>query len=269
MHHQSVRERVRGAVAKSVSRSRRKAAGSLSPCEKPLEGDAAEAHDHAQFANQAHLFVEPRGAVTLFFRGWLVGRRGAADNRGDPQVCKLHRVITGDGFGLGSKARFVQYRIEEVARAIAGERPSGAIGSVRARGQAQDEDASIGIAEGGHRLSPVIPLKISAAADAGYLLAVGAQPRAALAGNDAPVQFVERRGRGSHGEILSHGAGSSSAPAVERKDDWRCIFGWCTPSDKSVAAKHERGRAHVLGGGENLGLAGTNRAQHGKLSEWR
>ena len=70
-------------------------------------------------------------------------------------------------------------------------RPPGAVGAVRAGRQAERQHARLLVAEGGHGLAPVLPVRIGAAADAGHLGAVRAQPRAAIAGHDSCVQNLQ------------------------------------------------------------------------------
>ena len=62
-------------------------------------------------------------------------------------------------FGLRCKPRFMQHRIQKVARSIASERPSRAIRSMRSRRQSQRHHARLRIAERRHRPSPILPVQ--------------------------------------------------------------------------------------------------------------
>jgi hypothetical protein len=77
--------------------------------------------------------------------------------------------------------------IEKVAGAVAGERAAGTVRSVGAGREAQNQHARMGIAERRNRPAPVLPISVGAATDAGYLRAVGAQPRTSFAGDDTCI----------------------------------------------------------------------------------
>ena len=147
--------------------------------------DVAQADDDAQPGEQGDLLVEPACAVRQLGGRWLVLRRRAAADGGDPQVAQPHAVVAAARCGLRGEARLVEHGIKKVAGAVAGKGPSGAVGAVRARCEPEDEDAGGGIAEAGHGTAPIGLVAIGAAARAGHLGAPGAETRAALAGNDA------------------------------------------------------------------------------------
>ena len=157
--------------------------------------DVPQADHDAQPGEQRDLFVEPACAVRQLAGRGLVVRRGAAADGGDPQIAQLHAIVAAARCGLRGEARLVEHGIEKVAGAVAGEGPTGAVGAVRARRESQDEDTGRGIAKAGHGTAPIGLVAIGAAAGAGHLGAPGAETRAALAGNDAGIQRVQR-GRG-------------------------------------------------------------------------
>jgi hypothetical protein len=84
----------------------------------------------------------------------------------------------------------VQGSVEPVAGAIAGEHPAGAVGAVRRRGQADDRQPCIRVAEAGDGLRPVVlPSEAS-----GWLSGAGLAPLdqawAAVAGMDLAGQLL-------------------------------------------------------------------------------
>ena len=190
-HNETAREPVLGAMREDEARSRRQLPGPLGVAEQSIEGNAAQTHDNAQILKQAKLFVEPGCAVELLLRRRFVGWRSAANHSADPQVSEFHAVVAGDGFRFRGKASFMQHRKQKIARSVAGEGPPGAVGSVCPRRQAQRKHARPLIAERGHRLAPVLPIGIGAAADTSHFGAVFAQPRTTLARNDSCIQSFQ------------------------------------------------------------------------------
>jgi hypothetical protein len=60
-----------------------------------------------------------------------------------------------------------------------------------ARSQAKDQNPRVGIAESGHRPSPILPVAVRPPFLARDLLAVYHEPRAALTGNHFTIKFIE------------------------------------------------------------------------------
>ncbi len=79
-------------------------------------------------------------------------------------------------------------RIEEVARAIAGEHPSRAIAAMRSRREADEQDAGADVAEARHRPRPVVEIAIARDLLATDPLAPLDEPRAGSAGDELAVQ---------------------------------------------------------------------------------
>ena len=127
-------------------------------------------------------------AVADFLWGGFVAGRGAADDGADPEFAELEAVVAGDGFGFGGEAELVEDGVHEVAGAIAGKRSTCPVGSVGARGEAENEDAGVGVAEAGNRFGPVFLIAVGLAAGLADGVAVVAQTRTASAGDDV---FVE------------------------------------------------------------------------------
>src|SRR5262245_31009171 len=101
---------------------------------------------------------------------------------------------------LRSDTNLVQHRIHKIARTIACERPARAVGTMRARRQAQNQDARIGIAEPRHRLAPILPIQIRSPFFTGNLAAVVNEPWTTSAGNNIGIQLSKP---GRHSLILS------------------------------------------------------------------
>ena len=128
--------------------------------EVAVPGDLAEANDDADFGECSDLGSEVGGAVANLLRGGLVAGRSAADDGADPELAELEAVVAADGDGFAGEAEFVEDGVHEVSGAVAGEGAAGAVGSVGAGGEAEDEDAGVGIAESGNRSCPVLLVTI-------------------------------------------------------------------------------------------------------------
>jgi len=159
--------------------------------EVAIPGDLAEADNDADTWELGDLVGEMLGAVADLGGGGLVAGRGAADDGGDPGVFEAEAVVAGCSMGLGGESEGVEDRVHEIAGAVAGEGASGAVGSVGSGGEAEDEDAGAGIAEAGDGTGPVSLVYVGAAARLADGGAVGAEPGAELAGDDAFANLIE------------------------------------------------------------------------------
>ena len=110
-------------------------------------------------------------------------------------MAEFEAVITSDGAGFGGETEFVKDGIHEVTRAVAGEGTAGAVGSVRSRGEAEDEDAGAGVTKAGNGAGPVGLILIGAAPGFADAAAVGAKAGTAFAGDDGLLNLQESRGR--------------------------------------------------------------------------
>ena len=128
-------------------------------------------------------------AFAELVRRRLVSGGSAMDGRGDVAVFEGQAVVRRRRVGLGSKPRAVERVVEEVSRAVAGEHAAGAVGSVGARREADDEQARRGVAERRDGLAPVVPAAVRAALYRGNPAAVGDQAGAALAGDDVGLKL--------------------------------------------------------------------------------
>ena len=70
-------------------------------------------------------------------------------------MSQLEAVVAGDGAGFAGEAEFVEDGVHEVAGAVAGEGSAGAVGSVGAGGEAEDEDSGAGVAKARNGAGPV------------------------------------------------------------------------------------------------------------------
>ena len=160
-----------------------------------VERDFAEA-DHDTDARESLNFSREVGAAVANLLGQrLIARRSAANDGGDPGVAKLEAIVAIGGTRFTREAKLVENGVHEVAGAVAGEWPAGAVGSVSSRRKAEDEDASTRITETGDRTCPVRLVLIGAAFGLTDVATVTAKARAELAGNDGPVNLLEKRRR--------------------------------------------------------------------------
>jgi hypothetical protein len=167
--------------------------------EEAVPGDLAEADYDANFGQGFDLGGEVSGAVADLLRRGLVAGWSAADDGGDPGVAETEAVVAGDGVGLGGEAELVEDGIHEVAGAIAGEGAAGAVGTVGAGSEAEDEDAGLWVAEAGDGASPVGVVDVGTAAGFADAGAVFAQPGAKLAGGYCFADAKQIGGLGRNG----------------------------------------------------------------------
>ena len=188
---------VLGGVGKAVVGAAGDDAGVQQVGQEAVPGDLAEANDDADAGQRVDLGRQVDTAVANLLGCGLVAGRGAADDRANPGVAEAEAIVAGDGAGLGGEAELVEDRVHEVARAIAGKRAAGAVGSVGAGSEAEDQHTGAGIAEAGDRARPVIVVLVGAAAGLADAGAVVAQAGAELAGDDrvADAVLVGSRGR--------------------------------------------------------------------------
>ena len=192
---QTVWKKVICSVAEAIGRFACDDTGEQKMREIPVEGDLSKTDDDANTRQGLDLSGEMGGTVAYLLRlRFIVGRR-TADNGGDPGVAQLEAVVAVDGAGLAGQTELVQYRIHEVAGAVAGERASGAVRSVRARSEAKNEDAGARITETGNGARPVSLVDVSTAFSLSNALAVLAQPRTEIAGDDRFADLLQERGR--------------------------------------------------------------------------
>src|SRR5271169_2477292 len=102
------------------------------------------------------------------------------------------------GIGLGRKSDPMQDGIHELAGGVTCERPTCAVGSVRARSESKNHDAGMGVAESGHGTRPVFLIPVRPPLFASNLLPVSNQARALGTYDDLLVQNFERGGHCLH-----------------------------------------------------------------------
>src|SRR4051812_1338756 len=154
--------------------------------------DLAQRHHDAQAGEGGDLGRQGAAAADDLAGGRLVVGWRAADGRegvGVAQREPVGGVLRGGDVG---EPRRVKRGHEEVARAVAGEDPSGPVGAVGGRGQADQQQAGVRIAEPGHWAAPVGVVAVGSLLLARDPLAVPPQPRAVLAVGDRLANLVER-----------------------------------------------------------------------------
>src|SRR6266851_9963899 len=91
------------------------------------------------------------------------------------------------------KARFVQRRIQKIARAVTREHSSRAIPPMRRRCKSQDQQLRLRVAESRDRLAPVSPLAIRAPLFSRHFFAVAHQTRTLRASHNFLIQDTKLR----------------------------------------------------------------------------
>src|SRR4051812_21676180 len=92
---------------------------------------------------------------------------------------------------MRGKADFVQHRVEKVGGAVASKHTARAIGAVRARSEAENENLSVDVAETWDGLGPVFPIEVGATLDGANLAAMFDEPRTLRASGDVAIEFGE------------------------------------------------------------------------------
>ena len=106
-------------------------------------------------------------------------------------MAELQAIFASDGAGLAREAELVQDGIHEIAGAVSGEGAAGAVGSMGARGEAEDEDAGAGVSEAWDGARPVGLIDVGAALGLAYAAAVVAKTEAALTSDDGLMNLLE------------------------------------------------------------------------------
>lgn len=124
------------------------------------ESQLSERNNTTQPGKQGNSAFQKRSAVCNLCRRWAILRWGTVDHSGDEHPAELQPILTMMGGWLVCKACLEECTVEEVARAIPGEHPTGSICPMSCRSQSDDEELCLWIAEIRHRSSPVRPSPI-------------------------------------------------------------------------------------------------------------
>src|SRR3546814_5830183 len=122
----------------------------------PILRDVAERDEDGRWGELRDRGFEERPAGADFLWRRLVLRRQAPNRVDDDRAVQRHPVV---GPGLVAplgQPEFIERRIEQIARIIAGERPPGAIRALLARREPDDREPRVWVTEGGHRRVPPI-----------------------------------------------------------------------------------------------------------------
>ena len=188
---QTVGEKILGTMGEAILGPAGDDAGFEQEGKVTIEGDLSEADDDTDARQGLDFGGEVRGAVADLLGERLVARRGAAYDGGYPGVSQLEAVGAVEGARFAGEAEFMQDGVHEVAGAVAGEGSAGSVGSVGPGGEAEDEDSCPGVAKARDGTGPVGLVDIGAAFGFADSAAVFAKARAALAGDDGPMNPLE------------------------------------------------------------------------------
>ena len=187
----AVRQHVLGAVAEGIRRSSVDDAGCQQVRQVAVPRHFAKAHHDPHPRERRHLRRKVRRTVANLLRRRFVAGRRAPHHRSDPCIEQPQPVVAMRPGRLRGKAGFEQHRIHEVARAVSREDPPRAVGSMRSRRQSKDQHLRPRIAEAGHGPSPVGLLEVRPPPNPADLLAVGAEPWAAFAGDNCILRIAQ------------------------------------------------------------------------------
>ena len=143
------------AVAEPRARSRDRVSGARDRPQDAVPREGPERHDRAELCQRFELSHQERQASIALVGRRLVPRRRAAVDGGDIGTPQREPVVTSHGCRLVREAAPMHRREQEVAAAIAGEDPSGAVTTVRRRSETDDRDGCSGIPETRDRSAPV------------------------------------------------------------------------------------------------------------------
>ena len=158
----------------------------LQQIEIGVERNAAQ-RKYRSRTNQGKLPFEIGQAVADFFGQRFVGGRSAVADGGDVGAGEGEAVVTRAAGSLRGEAGFVEDAVQDVAGAIAGEHAAGAVGSVGAGREAEDENGRGGIAKRRDGTAPILPVAVGAALELRDFRRMPAQAGAAGAGCDLLV----------------------------------------------------------------------------------
>src|SRR5579862_4135434 len=159
--------------------------------EESGKGEVSEDEDRAEVREELPLASEVVPAKGGLLPARLVVRGGAAHDRRDVAIRKPQAVVPPGREGGACEVGAVECREEEVPGAIPGEDTARAVSSVGGRREAHDPERGVLVPEAGHGTAPVGLLPEALDALLGDPLAPGPEARAALAGDDVPLQGGE------------------------------------------------------------------------------
>ena len=154
--------------------------------------EPAERDVHPSLLQRRQLALQERPARVALLRRGLVARRGAADRGDDVGAVQPQPVVAPRARRLVGQPGPVQRAVEPVARAVAGEHPPGPVGAVGRRGQADQDDPGVRVAEAGHRAAPVLLVAEGRPLLERHLLPPRHEPRAGPAADDLLAQLGQR-----------------------------------------------------------------------------
>lgn len=155
-----------------------------------LKRNLSKSYDNSNLGQKLPFPPEKGTAVIqLGCRGAVAGRSTTTHCRNEG-ISQNQAVIGMARDGLIGEAGFVQGAVQGITRAIAGEHSAGAIGPMRARRKAHNEERGGQVAKAGYWLAPIIPIAVGPSLFSRHLLAPFHQTRASTTCNNLGVQFL-------------------------------------------------------------------------------
>ena len=211
-------------VVRAVGKRRTRPHGKTSVAEDTpagVEGDAPEADHHANVRKCVPLRLDERPAALELLGGRPVVWWRAPRRRDDVRTAQSQSIVRASRRRLRREAIGVQrahQKVSRPSRTVAGEHAAGAIGAMRRRGEADEKDTRVRVAEAWYRSSPIRLIAKRGLLDCGNLPTVLAQARAALTRDDrlvdgpqCPADGVSRGRR--RGRLPARGHDTSCARA--------------------------------------------------------
>jgi len=131
-----------------------------------------------------------KGLAGLHFgRGGFVIGWGAAADGGNKSIVEFEAIAQAGTLRLAGKASAMQGRVQKIAGGIAGEHAPGAVGTMGARGQANNEQAGLRVTKTGDGTPPVIPIAVGFAFEARHFLTPFCETRAKAAVGKRSIQL--------------------------------------------------------------------------------
>jgi hypothetical protein len=182
-----------------------------------VERETAERDQDRIRRHPRELALQVLAAIGELLRERPIRGGSAAARRRDERPGEVEPVAPVPRFRLVRQPDAVERAEEEIPGFVSGEHPAGAVAAVSRRSEADDQDSSVGVPEGGYRPRPVLLSGEAAGRMARRFLPPGHQPRASAAEDDLPLDRGQRL-QGPRATFWS--SGRSGGPRRARGRAW-------------------------------------------------